>query len=158
MRYATWRRKDASYVTDQVVIGTGLCAAGAAWATSRQSWALATTAAAAAFVLGWWAVSRLDRGTPPRRWSWLAIQVVGIVATAVVVVRTGVSGARGYFTAAPILVVSWLAASAVLNGLRGRRSGDPRAVEATVRAARRGRRVAAERDRSDARDAFGRKD
>ena len=158
MRYAAWRRRDTAYWTDQVVFGAALCAIGFAWAVSRHDWKLAPTAASGAFLFGWWAVNRLDRGTLARRWAWLAIQVVGIAITAAVLIRTGVSGASGYAAAVPILLVSWLAASAALNGLPGRRPGDPRDIEATVRVARRRRGVAVERDRSDARDAFGRRD
>jgi peptidoglycan biosynthesis protein MviN/MurJ (putative lipid II flippase) len=144
MRYV--RRRDGAYLTDQVVFGVALCVLVVVWALSRESWELAAAAATGAFVFGWWAVSRADRGTPGQRWAWLAIQVAGVAAGGIVLVREGANGAWRYL-AVPVMVASWALAHYVLN------RGPVRRV-ASVAAPVEGRRVG----NSDARDAFGRRD
>jgi len=141
------RRRDSGYATDQVVFAVALCVLGAVWAASRESWELAAAAALGAFVFGWWAVSRADRGTTRQRWAWLAIQVVGVAVAGLVLVREGANGALRYVVALPVLVGSWALAGHVLNRRPARRVAS---AAAPVEARRVGNR--------DARDAFGRRD
>jgi len=141
------RRRNAGYVTDQVVFAVALCVLGVVWAASRESWELSAAAAAGALAFGWWAVTRVDRGTTRQRWAWLAIQVAGVAAVALVLVSTGGDGLCGYGVALPVLVASWWLAGYVLNRRPARR---PVTTTAPVEARRAGN--------ADARDAFGRKD
>ena len=136
------RRRDGAYLTDQVLFGVALCVLVGVWALSRESWELAAAAATGALVLGWWAVSRADGGTPGQRWAWLAIQVAGVALGGIVLVREGANGAWRYL-AVPVMVASWALARYVLN----RRSAPH---VASVEASGVGS--------SDARDAFGSRD
>jgi hypothetical protein len=129
----SFRRRDAAYLTDQVVFAVALCVLGVVWALSRESWELAAAAATGAFVFGWWAVNRADRGTAGQRWAWLAIQVAGVGAAGVLLVREGADGASRYL-AVPVMVAAWALARYILN------------------------RRPAPRTRAVARDAFGRRD
>jgi hypothetical protein len=140
------RRRDATYATDHVVFGVALCVLAVVWALSRESWELAAAAATAAFVFGWWAVSRAGRGTAGERWAWLAIQVAGVGVAGILLVREGSNGAWRYL-AVPVMVAAWALARYVLDRRPAMRVPS---VAAPVEARRAGN--------SDARDAFGRRD